>query len=158
MGVPHPVAQAPVGSVTCPDLAATVSAAGDLGSLAVTWRPPDAVARAVRGTRERTDRPFAVNLALDDATTRFPTDDHLDACLDVGAPAVAFSFGDPAPYVGRGVSDGPGGPREAVRGDGQRIGGAGPVTALERSRSVPRRFPASERKAEACLAPTTSHE
>lgn len=100
-GVPHPVAQAPVGSVTCPDLAAAVSAAGGLGSLAVTWRPPDAAARAVRGTRERTGRPFAVNLALDDATTRFPADDHLDACLDAGAPAVTFSFGDPAPYVGR---------------------------------------------------------
>lgn len=100
-GVEHPVAQAPVGSVTCPALTAAVADAGGLGSLAVTWRPPDATREAIRRTRERTARPFAVNLALDDATVRVPTDEHLDACLDAGAPAVAFSFGDPAPYVGR---------------------------------------------------------
>ncbi|WP_254537492.1 NAD(P)H-dependent flavin oxidoreductase [Halomarina litorea] len=100
-GLDHPVAQAPVGSVTCPALAGAVSEVGGLGSLAVTWRPPDATRRSIRTTRDLTDAPFAVNLALDDATVQFPTDDHLDACLDAGAPIVAFSFGDPAPYVDR---------------------------------------------------------
>ncbi|MWG35646.1 NAD(P)H-dependent flavin oxidoreductase [Halomarina oriensis] len=100
-GVAHPVAQAPVGSVTCPDLAATVSSAGGLGSLAVTWHSPEATERAIEETRSSTDAPFAVNLVLDDATTRYPTDEQLAACLDAGAPVVAFSFGDPAPYVER---------------------------------------------------------
>jgi len=100
-GVERPVAQAPVGSVTCPELAATVSAAGGLGSLAVTWRDREATRAAIRTTRERTDAPFAVNLVLDERTTPRPTDDHLAACLDAGAPIVTFSFGDPAPYVER---------------------------------------------------------
>ncbi|MFC5970578.1 NAD(P)H-dependent flavin oxidoreductase [Halomarina salina] len=101
VGVAHPVAQAPVGSVTCPELAAAVSSAGGLGSLAVTWRSPDATRDAIAEARSLTDAPFAVNLVLDDATRRYPTDDHLDACLDAGARVVAFSFGDPAPYVER---------------------------------------------------------
>lgn len=100
-GVDCPIAQAPVGSVTCPRLAAAVSDAGGLGSLAVTWRDREATREAIRETRERTDAPFAVNLVLDEATARLPTDDHLAACLDAGAPVVAFSFGDPAPYVER---------------------------------------------------------
>ena len=101
VGVAHPVVQAPIGSVTCPELAAAVSAAGGLGSLAATWRSPEATRRAIAETRALTDDPFAVNLVLDDATRRFPTEDHLDACLEAGAPVVAFSFGDPAPYVER---------------------------------------------------------
>jgi nitronate monooxygenase len=87
--------------VTCPALAAAVSAAGGLGSLAVTWRSPAATGRAIEETAARTDAPFAVNLVLDDATRRHPTDEHLAACLDAGAPVVAFSFGDPGPYVER---------------------------------------------------------
>jgi len=98
-GVDHPVVQAPVGSVTCPALAAAVSAAGGLGSLAVTWRSPTATKRAIAETASRTDAPFAVNLVLDDATRRYPTDEHLRACLDAGAPVVTFSFGDPTSYV-----------------------------------------------------------
>jgi nitronate monooxygenase len=99
--VRHPIVQAPVGSVTCPALAAAVAEAGGLGSLAVTWRAPDDTRAAIRETRERTDDAFAVNLALDDATVEYPTAEHLDACLAAGAPAVTFSFGDPTPYVGR---------------------------------------------------------
>lgn len=94
-----PIVQAPIGSATCSELAARVSNAGALGTLAVTWRSLDATRRVVKRTRERTDRPFAVNLALDPATTRHPTDEHLATCLDAGAPVVSLSFGDPAPHV-----------------------------------------------------------
>lgn len=47
-GVEHPVAQAPVGSVTRPELAAAVSAAGGLGSLAVTRRDREGYRAAIR--------------------------------------------------------------------------------------------------------------
>jgi len=36
LAIDHPVIQAPVGSVSCPGLAAAVSNAGGLGTLAVT--------------------------------------------------------------------------------------------------------------------------
>ncbi|WP_123537631.1 NAD(P)H-dependent flavin oxidoreductase [Halosimplex salinum] len=101
LGIEHPVVQAPIGSVSTPDLAAAVSNAGGLGTLAVTWRDFDRTRAAVDAVRERTDDPFAVNLVLDDAARERPTEEHLDVCLDAGAPLVSFSFGDPEPYVER---------------------------------------------------------
>lgn len=95
----HPVVQAPIGSATCPELAAAVSEAGALGHLAVTWRSLDGTRDAISRTRELTDRPFGVNLALDERTTHRPTDEHLDAVLDAGAEVVSLSFGDPRPHV-----------------------------------------------------------
>jgi len=101
LGIDHPVVQAPVGSVSCPELAAAVSAAGGLGTLAVTWRDLERTRTAIRETRDLTDAPVGVNLVLDDATTERPTDDHLDVVLDEGVDAVSFSFGDASPYLDR---------------------------------------------------------
>ncbi|WP_254764918.1 NAD(P)H-dependent flavin oxidoreductase [Natrinema marinum] len=99
--IEHPIVQAPIGSATCPELAAAVSNAGGLGQLAVTWRDFEATRRAIRETRDLTDEPFAVNLVLDEATTIEDTPDHLATVLDAGAPIVTFSFGDAAPFVER---------------------------------------------------------
>ncbi|AEH37371.1 NAD(P)H-dependent flavin oxidoreductase [Halopiger xanaduensis] len=99
--IEHPIVQAPIGSATNPDLAAAVSNAGGLGHLAVTWRGLEETRDVIHDTRDRTDAPFAVNLALDDATTIVDTDDHLETALEAGAPIVSFSFGDAAPYVDR---------------------------------------------------------
>ena len=101
LGIDQPVVQAPIGSATCPELAAAVSNAGGLGHLAVTWRGLSETRRVVERTRELTDRPFAVNLVLDEATTQRPTAEHLDACLDAGVRIVSLSFGDAAAHVGR---------------------------------------------------------
>jgi nitronate monooxygenase len=101
LGIEHPVVQAPIGSATCPELAAAVSDAGGLGHLAVTWRSLDDTREVVAKTRELVEGPFVVNLALDDRTTHLPTDEHLEAALEAGAPVVSFSFGDPAPHVER---------------------------------------------------------
>ena len=101
LGIDHPVIQAPIGSVSCPELAAAVSNAGGLGTLAVTWRDLDRTRASIRETRALTDEPFGVNLVLDEATTERPTDEHLDAVLDEGVDAVSFSFGDAGPYVDR---------------------------------------------------------
>jgi nitronate monooxygenase len=73
----------------------------------VTWRDHAAARAAIERTRDlladgdRPDALFAVTLVLDDAARERPTDDHLDVCLDAGAPVVSLSFGDPAPYVDR---------------------------------------------------------
>jgi nitronate monooxygenase len=99
LGIDVPVVQAPIGSVSCPALAAAVSEAGGLGTLAVTWLGLDATESVIAATRERTDRPFGVNLVLDPDTTIHATEEHLEVCLDAGAEIVSFSFGDGAPYV-----------------------------------------------------------
>ncbi len=96
LGIRLPIVQAPIGSATTPRLAAAVSRAGGLGTLALTWvTPAEAVAR-VRAVRELTDRPFGVNLVLD-----FPVDDLLTACLAEDVPLVSTFWGDPARVAGR---------------------------------------------------------
>lgn len=101
LGLDHPIVQAPIGSATTPELAAAVSEIGALGTLSVTWRDLAETRAAIEAAADRTDRPFGVNLVLDDAATAIPTDEHLEACLDAGAPLVWFSFGDPTGYVGQ---------------------------------------------------------
>ncbi|MGM0387578.1 MAG: NAD(P)H-dependent flavin oxidoreductase [Natrinema limicola] len=99
--IDYPIVQAPIGSATCPELAAAVSNAGGLGHLAVTWRDREETRRVVQKTRELTDQPFAVNLVCDDATTTVDTDEHLEVVLESGAEIVTLSFGEAAPYIDR---------------------------------------------------------
>ncbi len=81
-----------------------MSQAGALGAMALTWASPEAVAEQVAWVRARTDAPFHVNYAL------YKPPASLDSALDAGAPAVTFSWGDPAPFV------------ERVRAAGARLG------------------------------------
>ncbi len=63
LGIVHPIWQAPMGGgPSTPALAAAVSNAGGLGSLAGGYLSPDQLRREVAATRALTDRPFAVNL------------------------------------------------------------------------------------------------
>jgi len=101
LGVEHPIVQAPIGSATCPALAAAVANAGGLGTLAVTWRDPNEVRSVIRETRELTNAPIGVNVVLDERAKTVDTDTHLDACLAEGVDVVSFSFGEAAPHVGR---------------------------------------------------------
>ncbi len=94
LGLTAPVVQAPIGSATTPELAAAVSNAGGLGTIALSWAPPKAVRDMIRATRALTDRPFAVNLILE-------WDQHvrLHACVEESVDVVSTFWGDPAPYA-----------------------------------------------------------
>jgi nitronate monooxygenase len=101
LGIDYPIVQAPIGSATRPELAAAVSNAGGLGTLAVTWRSPEKAAEFVERTHELTDAPFGVNIVLDPESKEVATEDHLDAVLGADVPIVSFSFGDATPYIDR---------------------------------------------------------
>jgi nitronate monooxygenase len=90
-----PIVQAPIGSATCPELAAAVSRAGGLGTLALTWTAPDGCADRIRRTRGLTDRPFAVNLVLD-----WDPRERIEVCAREGVPLISTFWGDPGPHVG----------------------------------------------------------
>lgn len=68
MGVPGdlsldlPILQAPMAGVSTPAMAAAVNAGGGLGAIAIGASDTAAAARMIAETRERTDRPFNVNL------------------------------------------------------------------------------------------------
>jgi NAD(P)H-dependent flavin oxidoreductase YrpB (nitropropane dioxygenase family) len=87
LGVEHPVVQAGMGGgLAGGELAAAVSAAGGLGTIGIL--PPDALATELRGARDRTDRPIAVNLILHLARRA-----HWDVARD--ADAVVTFWGRP---------------------------------------------------------------
>ena len=99
LGLDVPIVQAPVGSATCPALAATVADAGALGMLAVTWRDETTTREALAETNHRTDGVFGVNIVADSDAKEIPTDTHVETSLDEGIDVFSFSFGEAAPYV-----------------------------------------------------------
>jgi NAD(P)H-dependent flavin oxidoreductase YrpB (nitropropane dioxygenase family) len=94
LGIELPLIQAPIGSATSVELAAAVSEAGALGTLAVSWRSDRQMRQMLGRLRASTDRPWGVNLVLE-------WDQHarLEACLEEGARIVSLFWGDPQPYI-----------------------------------------------------------
>jgi nitronate monooxygenase len=92
LGIEYPVIQAPIGSASCPALAAAVSNAGGLGMLALSWRKPESIRRLIRHTKALTSRPFGINLVLE-----WPQEERLRVCLDEGVRIVSFFWGEPGP-------------------------------------------------------------
>jgi nitronate monooxygenase len=101
LGIEVPIIQAPMAGAVGPALAAAVSNAGGLGTLAL-WRADEpTLRRQVRETRALTAKPFAVNLNLE-----FPQQERLDICLQEGVPVISFFWRDPAALVARAKSGG----------------------------------------------------
>ncbi len=61
-GAKYPIVLAPMGGVGTVELAAAVSNAGGIGSLAAAYLSPQEITRQINELRSRIDRPFAVNL------------------------------------------------------------------------------------------------
>ncbi|EPR16023.1 2-nitropropane dioxygenase [Sphingobium indicum IP26] len=62
LGLSHPIVQAPMAGVSTPAMAAAVSNAGALGSIAVGATDAAGARAMMEAVRARTDRPFNVNL------------------------------------------------------------------------------------------------
>lgn len=101
LGIDLPIVQAPIGSATCPALAASVSNAGGLGMLAITWRDPEKTRTVLRETKQRTDAPIGANIVLDENAKTVATTEQLAVCAAEEIDIVSFSFGTAAPYVDR---------------------------------------------------------
>jgi nitronate monooxygenase len=95
LGVRFPIVQAPMANNAPPALAAAVSAAGALGSVAGATLSPDELRAEIRAVRDVTDRPFAVNLFA----PPYLREEGLEVVLDERPAVFSFAFGvaDPAP-------------------------------------------------------------
>jgi enoyl-[acyl-carrier protein] reductase II len=62
LGISYPIIQGGMAWVATGELAAAVSAAGGLGVIGAGNAPPETVRQEIRKVRERTDRPFGVNI------------------------------------------------------------------------------------------------
>jgi nitronate monooxygenase len=96
LGIRVPVIQAPIGSFSCPALAAAVSQAGGLGTLALSWDSLSGCREKISATQAATQAPFGVNLVL-----AWEQADRLNACLDAGVRIVSFFWGDASRYISR---------------------------------------------------------
>ena len=102
LGIEHPIISAPMAGTATAPLAAAVSAAGGFGMIGASdpTGPPERPAwlrEQIRAVRALTDRPFGVGMVLS-----WPGADALtEVALAEGVAAVAYSFGDPAPYIRR---------------------------------------------------------
>jgi nitronate monooxygenase len=100
-GVRFPIVQAPMANNAPPELAAAVSAAGALGSIAGATLSANELRGEIRVVRESTDRPFAVNLFA----PPYLREDTLAVVLDERPRVCSFTFGilDPAPLRDAGI-------------------------------------------------------
>ena len=93
----HPIISAGMGGPARSELAAAVSAAGGFGLLGMVRESPDLIAREVAAVRERTNKPFGVNL-IPFATDPKLLREELAVCLDARVPAMCF-FWDVYPDI-----------------------------------------------------------
>ena len=94
LGIRYPILQAPIGGASTARLAAAVSEAGGLGSVAGTWRQPQVLETLIKETRSLTGQPFAVNLVLE-----FDIAKQLEVCLSERVPIISFFWGEPDPFI-----------------------------------------------------------
>jgi NAD(P)H-dependent flavin oxidoreductase YrpB (nitropropane dioxygenase family) len=96
-GVDYPIVQTGMGWVAGARLAAATSAAGGLGILASATMNYEQLVRAIHEVRERTDKPFGVNLRTDHADI----DRFVDLLAREGVKVASFAQAPTAPVVSR---------------------------------------------------------
>jgi nitronate monooxygenase len=106
LGVGNPIIQGPMaGGPTTPELVASVSNAGGLGSLGAAYLTPDQITESIRRIRALTDRPFQVNLFAGGWRTDLQFDpapmlellSEIHAALGLPAPELPPASPDPFP-------------------------------------------------------------
>ena len=93
-GIKHPIMCGGMMWLCKPDLCAAISNAGALGNLtAANWKDGKELRQAIRETREKTDKPFSVNLSLLPSfrITREMYLDWFEACLKEKVAAFEIS-------------------------------------------------------------------
>jgi nitronate monooxygenase len=93
----YPIISAGMGGPARSELAAAVSEAGGFGLLGMVRETPDLIAREIAAVRQRTAKPFGVNL-IPFATAPKLLKEELAVCLDAQVPAMCF-FWDVYPEI-----------------------------------------------------------
>ena len=94
LDIRFPIIQAPLGSATTPELAASVSNAGGLGMLALSWSDYETTRTKIQETKRLTDKPFGVNLVLEWEQSK-----RVQICIDEKVPVVSFFWGDSTSFI-----------------------------------------------------------
>jgi NADH:quinone reductase (non-electrogenic) len=99
-GIEHPLVCGGMTAVGTADLIAPVAEAGALGFLTALTQPtPEALATEIARVRERTDRPFGVNLILLPTINPVPYDEYVAAIVDSGVRIVETAGSSPETFM-----------------------------------------------------------
>ncbi|MFZ3578871.1 NAD(P)H-dependent flavin oxidoreductase [Virgibacillus sp. DJP39] len=94
--IDYPIFQGGMGNISNSELAVAVSEAGGLGTIGCGTMTPGEVEKIISDTVARTDKPFAVNIAL--GVTPY-VDQLIDLVIKYNVQAISLSAGDPAAYI-----------------------------------------------------------
>ena len=99
LGIEHPILQGAMAWISESTLVSAVSNGGGAGVLGTGGREPEWIKAEIRRIKERTDKPFGVNVPLEKKYgERQPS---VEAVLEEGAPFVTMGAGDPRPFIPR---------------------------------------------------------
>lgn len=105
-GVELPFVSAGMGFIARPELVAAVTEAGGLGLLGVAPAPPAVLRDWLAEIRQRTTRPFGVDLVVEEtAFGPAASEEHLDAVIAASAPIVVFFWNFPPERWRRRLAD-----------------------------------------------------
>jgi nitronate monooxygenase len=101
LGLRYPIVAAPMFIVSNKEMIVAAAEAGILGSMpSLNLRTQDEFREAMAWIRQRTDRPFAVNLSIK-LTDPERLENDFQACLDARVPVLITSYGNPADLAKR---------------------------------------------------------
>jgi NAD(P)H-dependent flavin oxidoreductase YrpB (nitropropane dioxygenase family) len=100
-GIDLPIINAGMGGIALAPLAAAVSEAGGLGTIALAGMPPEAMLAEISDARRLTNKPLVVNLLIP-----FLRDGVIRLLADAPIDAITLFWGDPADMIPRARAEG----------------------------------------------------
>lgn len=92
----YPIIQGGMGNISNAQLTAAVSEAGGLGTIGCGTMTPDEVEKIILETKKRTEKSFAINIAINVSPY---TSELVDLVIKYHIPVVSLSAGNPVPYI-----------------------------------------------------------
>lgn len=98
LGIKYPVFQGGMGNISNAPLTSAVSEAGGLGTIGAGTMTPIELEQIIIETKERTNKPFAVNIAI---SVSPHVEEIVELLIKHDVPVVSLSAGDPTPFIER---------------------------------------------------------
>jgi len=101
IGLKYPIVSAPMFIISNKEMIVAAAEAGILGSMpSINLRTHEAFREALAWIRQRTDRPFAINLTIKLTEPERLAQD-FEACIEFGVPVLITSYGNPTEIARR---------------------------------------------------------
>jgi nitronate monooxygenase len=98
LNIKYPIISGPMFLVSNEEMVANVSNAGGLGATpSLNWRTTKEFEKAVQTIKSKTDKPFAVNLIVNQSNIRLKAD--LEVCIKEKVPVIITSLGNPKEVI-----------------------------------------------------------